>query len=158
MFHEPILKSLQFLTDSVIKLPQWALTMGISHELAQTSLKESRSFSSVNPFVSWSPSGPTESPGSFLLLMHLKEDLLLALMPLDICPSKPYCPVLWFYVQSVSIYGHLGGIRFQLSEGDFLFPLTSLAFPFHCTNFFLLCLKLFLTPVLALHVLPVWWC
>lgn len=141
-----------WISDTLIRASQWSLTTGISHEIAETILKESLSFCSMNPFVSWSSNDPTESPGSFFLLMCLKKELLVVLVPMNLCCLIQNCSVLFilFLTSSVNIYGLLWLRWLQLLEGVFWFLKTSFAFLALC---FLLCLKCFLTPEMALCVL-----
>lgn len=105
-----------WISDTLIKASQWSLTMGISHEIAETILKESLSFCSMNPFVSWSSNDPTESPGSFFLLMCLKKELLVVLVPMNLCCLIQNCSVLFIYFSFNLICQYLWSLMIKMTS------------------------------------------
>lgn len=143
-----------WISDTLIKASQWSLTMGISHEIAETILKESLSFCSMNPFVSWSSNDPTESPGSFFLLMCLKKELLVVLVPMNLCCLIQNCSVLFVYFIFNFICQYLWSLMINMTSAfrrSLLVSKVFLCLPVALC--FLLCLKCFLTPEMALCVL-----
>lgn len=143
-----------WISDTLIKASQWSLTMGISHEIAETILKESLSLCSMNPFVSWSSNDPTESPGSFFLLMCLKKELLVVLVPMNLCCLIQNCSVLFVYFIFNFICQYLWSLMINMTSAfrrSLLVSKVFLCLPVALC--FLLCLKCFLTPEMALCVL-----